>query len=62
MKNLINFIFFRWSKWEVYIPNITETVGLFPEKKVVVDIYVKTNIYTGLKKYKRVVKYRIRPE
>lgn len=60
-------IFNRWTKWEIYKENVqmvkrTTIVGLESfdwhghESPVIVDIYVKTNKFNGLKKYKQVVK------
>lgn len=58
--NVISRIFFRWSKWEIYksdVPYIITGWKSEPER-VMADIYVKTNLYTGLKKYKRVIKWQ----
>lgn len=71
-QNTINlffgFFFKRWSKWELYKTNepYTQVTYCSPilgnyeinRDKVLVDVYVKTNKFNGLKKYKRVVKYR----
>lgn len=64
MKKLINFLFFRWGKWEIYeenkqyfkkeVNNITGWESA--STKVLVDIYVRENKYTGLKQYKKVIK------
>ena len=57
-----------WSKWDLYKsdePYIKATFEspllgnkIINEDRVLIDIYVKTNERTGLKKYKRVIKYR----
>ncbi len=61
-------LFNRWTKWKIYKSNETYIeVTLCPpgfgnyevnRDTVLVDIYVKTNKFTGLSKYKRVKKYR----
>lgn len=64
--SVISRIFFRWSKWEIYksdIPHLrteySHITGYESQPdRVMVDIYVKTNLYTGLKKYKRVIKWQ----
>ena len=64
IKNLYNRIFNRWTKWELYEANkryekwfINPMLGYqSPRVWVTVDVYVKTNKYTGLKKYKKVEK------
>jgi hypothetical protein len=61
-------LFCRWTKWELHKSDVSyiqatyqspilgnEKIG---EDRVLVDIYVRTNKFSGLKKYKRVVKYR----
>ena len=66
LNNIYNRIFNRWTKWEIYkedIPYIRTQYNPITgwqsgEDRVLVDIYVKTNNYTGLKKYKRVVKFQ----
>lgn len=69
MKRLFNFLFNRWTKWEVYQKDHPFTVTTMsnplqgPQHPIHVatfvmhDIYVKTNKYTGIKKYKNVRKY-----
>lgn len=58
-----------WTPWEIYKENqpyIKPVFNYAPElggekigeDQVLVDIYVKTHKYSGLKKYKRVTKYR----
>lgn len=64
--SVISRIFFRWSKWEIHkedVPYIrtqfNHITGWESEPdRVMVDIYVKTNLYNGLKKYKRVIKWQ----
>jgi len=64
MKKLFNRIFCRWTKWEIYKLDLPYTQTSFNSVtqweskpiKVLVDIYVKENKYTGLKKYKKIVK------
>lgn len=58
-------IFNRWTKWEIHkedIPYIATTYSIsglpMHEDRVFCDIYVKTNKYNGLKKYKRVEKFQ----
>ena len=61
-------IFNRWTKWELYksdepyikVTYCSPLLGNYEINRdnVLIDIYVKTNKFTGLKKYKRVVKYR----
>ncbi len=69
MKGVINFLFFRWTKYEVYkadVPYIQDQFNYSPalggqkisEDRVLVDIYVSENKFNGLKRYKRVVKYQ----
>lgn len=62
--NIINRIFFRWSKWEIYKEDLPYKMTMCNDftgfesrpTNVLVDIYVKTNLYTGLKKYKKIIK------
>lgn len=62
--NVISRIFFRWSKWEIHKEDVPYIRTQFNHitgweskpDRVMVDIYVKTNLYNGLKKYKRVIK------
>ena len=64
--NVFDRLFNRWTKWEIYKsdqPYISSqrsslTGEIVNEDRVMVDIYEKTNKFNGLKKYKRVVKYR----
>lgn len=64
IRSIINQIFFRWSKWELFKENApykkyqeNHITGWRSEPvDVIVDIYVKTNLYNGLKKYKKVIK------
>lgn len=66
ISKIYNRIFNRWTKWEIYkedVPYIRTQYNAITgwqsgEDRVLVDIYVKTNNYTGLKKYKRVVKFQ----
>ncbi len=69
MKELFERILFPWSKWEVYKTDETyfQAQVNFPlalggkiigEDKVLVDIYVRTHKFNGIKQYKQVVKYR----
>lgn len=57
--NLYHRIFRRWTKWELHEENVrmVKVWGAFIYPgHVLADIYVKTNKYNGLKKYKTVVK------
>ena len=66
--SILERLFFRWTKWEIYksdVPYIQSTYdspilggSKIHEDRVIVDIYVRTNKFNGLKKYKRVVKYQ----
>ena len=64
MKKLFYRIFNRWTKWEIYKSDLSYEKTLVNNvtgwetkpTKVLVDIYEKTNKYTGLKKYKKVEK------
>ena len=40
----------RWTKWDLYEENVVGDDG------ILVDVYVKCNLATGVKKYKQVVK------
>jgi hypothetical protein len=59
-----DFLFNRWTKWEIHEENlpyikteINPTTGWESgHTRVIVDIYVKENKFTGLKKYKKVIK------
>jgi hypothetical protein len=63
---LFNRIFNRWTKWELDkadVPYIRTTYNpvayggnAIDERKVYFDVYVKTNKYNGIKKYKKVEK------
>lgn len=60
---LFNRLFKRWSKWQIIEENAPrvefsyyQLTGQTVEKNVVVDIYEKTNKYTGIKKYKTIIK------
>ena len=63
-KNIFNRIFNRWTKWELYEANKSYEKSWFNpmlgyESKpvhVIVDVYVKINKFTGLRKYKKVEK------
>lgn len=58
--SIFNRVFRRWTKWEIKDHNVERvrleyymaTGIVFNERTVRVDIYQKTNKYTGLKKYK----------
>jgi hypothetical protein len=65
----LDYFFNRWTKWEIYKSDIpykkatyaSPILGSYQigrEKSVMVDIYVKENKFTGIKKYKQVIKYR----
>ena len=65
--HIFNYLFNRWSKWEIHeenLPYLKPVFNFAPElggqkigdSPVLVDTYVKTNNFTGLKKYKKVVK------
>lgn len=64
--SLLDRLFNRWTKWELYeedVPYKKETycsplLGNYKihEAKVIMDIYVKTNKFTGIQKFKKVVK------
>lgn len=64
IKNIINFLFCRWTKWGIYREDLLyDMVKANPitgwessSERVLVDVYVKTNKYSGLKKYKQVIK------
>lgn len=64
IKDIFDRVFNRWTKWEIYkseLPYLkTQTNLLTGEESkpvsVIVDIYEKTNKFTGIKKYKKVVK------
>jgi len=61
-------LFGNWGKWKIYksdVPHILTKYNsplLGGDKinvdRVMVDIYVRENKKTGLKKYKRVIKYQ----
>ena len=61
-------IFNRWTRWELYKENqpYTQVTYCSPilgnyeigKDDVIVDIYCRENKFNGMKKYKRVVKYR----
>jgi hypothetical protein len=63
---LIERIFNRWTKWEIYSEDVPYTVRIFTSPifgsreiskyDVLFDIYCKTNKFTGIKKYKNVKK------
>jgi hypothetical protein len=62
--NLLGRIFNRWTKWEVYQADqkcirtrVHNATGLeSPPEEVICDILKRTNKYTGMVKYKTVVK------
>lgn len=66
MKLFFERIFSRWTAWEIHetnLPQIEETFAspilgsyLISRRHVIVDVYVKTNKFNGLKKYKKVIK------
>lgn len=49
-RDLYDRLFNRWTKWEIHEENLPG------RSHVLVDIYVKTHKFNGLKKYKKVVK------
>lgn len=61
-------MFNRWTRWELHKENqpyiqvtyCSPILGNYETNRdrVLVDIYCKENKFTGLKKYKRVVKYK----
>ncbi len=61
-----DFIFRRWTKWQLSESDLPYTSVTYNspllgsqeigKSHVLVDIYVKENKFTGLKKYKKVVK------
>jgi hypothetical protein len=63
---LFDRLFNRWTKWELSEENLEYTQVTYESPlygtaeigrgKVLVDVYVKENKFTGLKKYKRVKK------
>ncbi len=66
INSIINRIFFRWTKWEIHKENIPYIETKYnpvtgwnsKPNNVTVDIYVRTNLYTGLKEYKNVIKLK----
>lgn len=58
-RDLYDRLFNRWTKWEIHeenLPYIQITYYETGRSHVLVDIYVKTHKFNGLKKYKKVVK------
>lgn len=65
-RDLFDRFFNRWTKWELHEENLPyiQTTYCSPllghyktgESNVLVDIYVRTNKFNGLKQYKKVVK------
>jgi hypothetical protein len=65
---VFEWMFNRWTRWELYKENqlyiqvtcCSPLLGNYETNRdsVLVDIYCKENKFTGMKKYKRVVKYR----
>ena len=68
MCRFFEWMFNRWTRWELYKENqpyirvtyCSPLLGNYETNRdsVLVDIYCKENKFTGMKKYKRVVKYR----
>lgn len=64
--NFFERIFNRWTKWELYqedksyykVTYSSVIMGNYEidRVKILVDIYSKTNKFTGLKKYKKIIK------
>jgi hypothetical protein len=66
MKNLFNYLFNRWTKWELDEEDVPYTCsvynspilggGIIKESTVYFDIYVRENKYNGIKQYRKVRK------
>ena len=69
IKLVFDFLFCRWGKWELYKEDITYTkvtysppgYGFYPISKeaVLCDIYRSINKFSGVAKYKRVIKHSV---